>query len=332
MNTPKVSIIIPVHNAGLYLEKCLTSLLNQTLTDIEVILVLDCPTDGSDKLAETYATNDSRIRIIYNDENLHTGLSRNKGIAAATGKYIGFHDHDDYCETNMYELLYNKAESEDFDVVRCNFTSIFSTSSGTSKEKYKYPASSTNLLEKKWLYELVCSDSISCVIWNHLYRASFLKQHNIQFLDSRTVCSEDSIFFLEVYNKLNQIGIASDYLYYHIFHSSNTGKVYNYRSIANRITFFEELYSFLIKNEINQEQCYALLSINMARSLYSGSRQALLTLPLRKAISEVQQIRKSELAITIIKWLYKRENSQLRSQLKPTITMYLKMVKLIGKK
>ena len=78
--TPKVSIIVPIYNAGKFLEKCLDTLVNQTLKDIEIILVLDCPTDGSDRIAREYAEKDPRIRLIINEQNLNIGLSRNEGL------------------------------------------------------------------------------------------------------------------------------------------------------------------------------------------------------------------------------------------------------------
>ena len=81
--TPKVSIIVPIYNAGKFLEKCLDTLVNQTLKDIEIILVLDCPTDGSDRIAREYTEKDPRIRLIVNEQNLNIGLSRNEGLKIA---------------------------------------------------------------------------------------------------------------------------------------------------------------------------------------------------------------------------------------------------------
>ena len=98
--TPKVSIIVPIYNAGKFLEKCLDTLVNQTLKDIEIILVLDCPTDGSDRIAREYAEKDPRIRLIVNEQNLNIGLSRNEGLKIARGEYIGFSDHDDWSTKN----------------------------------------------------------------------------------------------------------------------------------------------------------------------------------------------------------------------------------------
>ena len=114
---PKVSIIIPVYNAGGYLVRCLDSVVSQTLKDIEIILVLDNPTDGSDLVAEQYSQKDNRIKIIKNENNLHIGCSRNKGLEIAQGEYVGFADHDDYCQPEMFEMLYKNAVEFQADVV-----------------------------------------------------------------------------------------------------------------------------------------------------------------------------------------------------------------------
>ena len=107
---PLVSIIVPVYNAGEHLRPCLDTLVNQTLREIEIICVLDCPTDGSDKTVEEYAAKDNRIVVIRNEQNLNIGESRNVGLRATRGEYIGFSDHDDSRELDMYEKLYNTAE------------------------------------------------------------------------------------------------------------------------------------------------------------------------------------------------------------------------------
>jgi len=328
MKQPKVSIIVPVYNAGEYLEKCLTSIVNQTLKEIEIILILDCPTDGSNNIAEAFAAKDERIALIYNNENLHTGLSRNKGIEIARGNYIGFFDHDDYCAPDMYELLYQKAIQDDLDVVRCNFLCTYKVKSEYVSEEYRYPDNSANVSDKEWFYKNISNNSISCVIWNHIYRASFLNKNNFCFLDSRVICSEDSIFFMNVYDKIKQIGIVPGYLYSHFFHSSNTGKMYTYRSIRNRISFFEEIYKFLKSRGISEIKCQTFLFKNVVSSLYSASRQALLSYPLKKAMKEINIIRNNGLIMKQFEFLYKKENLSVLLRMKPTIIFFSLLIRL----
>ena len=123
-NDIKVSVIIPVYNAGQHLIGCLDSLTKQSLKEIEIILVLDCPTDGSDKICYEYAKKDPRFKIIENPQNLHIGITRNNGLKEAKGEYIGFCDDDDQADKYMFETLYNRAKEHNLDVVLSSFLSI----------------------------------------------------------------------------------------------------------------------------------------------------------------------------------------------------------------
>ena len=115
---PKVSIIIPVYNASLYLEQCLECVINQTLKDIEIICVDDGSTDSSVSIINSYAQIDNRIKILQ-QKNQFAGVARNTGLANATGKYIIFLDSDDNIKKDMIQELYEKAENTSADIVLC---------------------------------------------------------------------------------------------------------------------------------------------------------------------------------------------------------------------
>ena len=100
----KVSVIVPVYNTEKYLQKCLDSLINQTLKDIEIICINDGSTDNSENIIRMFAKEDSRIKLI-NQENKKQGAARNAGMKIATGEYIGFVDSDDYVDLNYFERL-----------------------------------------------------------------------------------------------------------------------------------------------------------------------------------------------------------------------------------
>jgi len=119
----KISVIIPVYNAAKYLPKCIDSVLNQTYKNLEIILVDDGSTDESGKISDKYSYKDNRVIVIHK-ENGGTSDARNKGIKAATGKYIGFIDSDDYIETDMYEILLKTLYAYDADIVECAFYRI----------------------------------------------------------------------------------------------------------------------------------------------------------------------------------------------------------------
>ena len=113
----KVSVIVPVYNVKSYLNECLDSLLSQTLDGIEIIMVNDGSTDGSESVAAEYADRYSNFKLI-NRENGGLSAARNTGLDMAKGKYVYFLDSDDFIAANTLEILYNKAESNDLDQVR----------------------------------------------------------------------------------------------------------------------------------------------------------------------------------------------------------------------
>lgn len=121
-NTITVSVIIPVYNTEKYLEKCLDSLVNQTLKNMEVICVDDISTDGSYDILLTYQQKYPKlIKVIKLDEKLRQGGARNRGLDIAAGKYIAFVDSDDYVDVTRYERLYSLAEEKQVDYVYCGY-------------------------------------------------------------------------------------------------------------------------------------------------------------------------------------------------------------------
>ena len=121
---PKISIVVPVYNVEDYVERCINSILIQTLEDFELILVNDGSTDNSGDICEDYAIGDSRIKVIH---KANSGLSdaRNAGIDISTGDYIGFVDSDDYIEDNMYELLYRACIDNNINLSMCGRFDVF---------------------------------------------------------------------------------------------------------------------------------------------------------------------------------------------------------------
>lgn len=121
---PKISIIVPVYNVEKYLEKCVRSILAQTFTDFELILVDDGSPDSSGAMCDQFAEQDQRVKVIHKENG---GLSdaRNAGIEIATGEYLGFVDSDDYIADDMYELLYTNIVKEDADLSICGIYDVY---------------------------------------------------------------------------------------------------------------------------------------------------------------------------------------------------------------
>ena len=140
---PKISIIVPVYNVEKYLEKCVRSILAQTFTDFELILVDDGSPDSSGAMCDQFAEQDQRVKVIHKENG---GLSdaRNAGIEIATGEYLGFVDSDDYIADDMYELLYTNIV-KDADLSICGIYDVYEEranckkfNTGTFPEKKHY--------------------------------------------------------------------------------------------------------------------------------------------------------------------------------------------------
>ena len=117
---PKVSIIVPVYNVEKYLDRCMESLLNQTLKDIEIILVDDGSPDNCPQMCDDYAKKDSRVKVVHK-ANAGLGYARNSGLDVATGEYVAFVDSDDYVELDMYEQMYEASLNYQVQMVLCGF-------------------------------------------------------------------------------------------------------------------------------------------------------------------------------------------------------------------
>ena len=164
----KVSVIVPVYNVEDYLPKCLETLVNQTLGDMEIIVVNDGATDGSQ------AVIDSFVSRYHNGKSLikpNGGLSdaRNYGLPYATGEYIGFVDSDDYVDLDMYENLYRKAKEADYDIVECNLHHVYPDGSIDTEI-------GEQITDKKQMLMMGRS-----VVWNKIYRREWLLNTGVQF-------------------------------------------------------------------------------------------------------------------------------------------------------
>ena len=189
----KVSVIVPVYNVEKYLRQCLDSLVNQTLTDIEIICINDGSTDGSLAILEDYASKDKRIRLI-SQENQGQGVARNKGIELSTGEYLGFVDPDDWIELNMYEEMYSKAKLSDAMIVEAMYSEFFECSGKTKIRKSPVTLPENQVFTWKIHKDYLFKSSILAV-WNKIYKKTFVNQHKIRFAEAKL--AEDHIFTLK---------------------------------------------------------------------------------------------------------------------------------------
>lgn len=214
-NKIKVSVVIPVYNVENFLKKAIESLIVQTLKDMEFIFINDGSTDNSLKIIEHYQKKDGRIKVI-NKKNEGAGIARNKGLELATGDYIGFLDSDDQISKNFFEILYNKAKQNNYDIVQCNYCD--KKDNKYSDKKYRFIRQEIEIKDKnrsEFINNYFLKYSYGGEVWSKIYKRKLLKSNNIYFEDNKKVFGEDLLFNLYCFFFAEKIGFIDDALYYH---------------------------------------------------------------------------------------------------------------------
>lgn len=203
----KVSLIVPIYNSQNYLEKCIKSLISQTLKDIQIILINDGSTDNSEKIIKSF--DDKRI-VYISKNNEGIGKTRNLGIDKATGEFLAFVDSDDYLNEHFCEYMYQKAVNDDCDLVVCDFFEERNTLVGIKFKDFK----DTNLRETP---ELI--NYINLGPCNKLYKKSLFDDKSNRFEENLKY--EDAPFVVKMLVSANRIGKVNDYLTYYVIHSNS---------------------------------------------------------------------------------------------------------------
>ena len=219
MKRALISIIVPVYKVEKYIRKCLDSIINQTYTNLEIILVDDGSPDNCPQICDEYSKKDKRIKVVH-QKNMGLSIARNNGIKLAIGDYIGFVDSDDYIENTMFEDLFKALVENDAQMSICNFKVI------TDKEQYiknNYPESKT-YNQKEFLREILLDKNIQSYAWNKLYEKDLFV--DIKYPEGKKYEDIGTTFYLaEKCKKIQLIGKAE----------------YNYINRKNSIVFnFDE--------------------------------------------------------------------------------------------
>jgi glycosyltransferase involved in cell wall biosynthesis len=240
--SPRISVIVPVYNMEVYLEACISSIINQTFTDLEIILINDGSMDCSGSICDQFQQLDHRIRV-HHKANQGLSSARNTGIDLSTGEYLAFVDSDDTIKEDMLELLYQQITEKDADFVFCDYY--------RKEEIDSIPPMITGILESKllnqkqlfeWLY-LPEYCIILPVSWNKLYKKELF--HNLRFPEGRY--HEDEFLIHKIIAKTHKAVFLNAKLYGYLLRSNSivgTGNLKMKKDILDalhdRTVFFQE--------------------------------------------------------------------------------------------
>lgn len=267
---PQISIILPVYNVELYLNKGLSYLSKQTLKDIEIILVNDGSTDNSAEICKLYELNDSRFKYF---ETLNQGAAkaRNFGITKATAPYLIFLDADDWMEIDTCEKAFELAKLNDLDMVFWSFNRVYQNT--IVKENSIFDSTKVlNELELTFFKRRICGllkeelnwtmslDYLS-MPWAKLIKKEIIEKNNITFFDRSEVGSEDTLFNFYLFQKLQKVGFINEPLNFYRQDNPNSLTKTDIPKLMPRfLNMFNYMEAYIVKEKLNAEYIEALFN------------------------------------------------------------------------
>lgn len=242
--TSLISIIVPVYKVEKYIHKCINSILSQTYSNFELILIDDGSPDNCGKICDEYAQKDNRIKVIH-QKNSGTIIARNAGIKIATGKYLGFVDSDDYIKPKMYEKLYNCISSDNYDIVWCDV--VIELSNRQVISKLTASENSENLLSQ------LLKGEYPGWMWNKLISRDFFLKCNI-YQDPSCSVMEDVLIMIQLLYWRPKLKYLADALY--IYNRTNDNALTATNNIVIKsITNLIHIEHFLNEKKIFDHYC-----------------------------------------------------------------------------
>lgn len=244
----RISIIVPCYGVEKYLDRCMNSLLNQTLRDIEIILVDDGSPDNCPKMCDDYAKKDGRVKVIHK-KNGGLGFARNSGLDVATGEYVAFVDSDDYIAKEAYQNAYDTAILENADYI--TFGNYIERNSGVwhCEALPEYKCLYGNSIHEYLLDTIACAPGVkqerkyNMSVWHCLYRLKIIRDYSISFLSEREIVCEDIPFQIDFLQHANKIVMLPQIYYYYCLNDISLTSSFKFDKFEKHV----RLHSLLLK-------------------------------------------------------------------------------------
>lgn len=260
---PTISIIVPVYNTEKYLHRCIDSIIAQTFTDWECLLIDDGSTDESPYICDEYAKRDSRIKV-FHTENSGVASARQFGTDRAGGQYSIHVDSDDRIDSEMLHLMYEKAIKDDADIVISDYFVDENNSPGRMYHNcWNDQCSSIDICKA------IVSNRMIGTLWNKLIRHSFYKKYNVSYIHDINYCEDVLILVQILLHNVKVVFLRKAFYYYNKENPTSITTNYTRETFEGRIRYIQELRKLLPLKEFEQECNDAEFCVKM-EALYFG--------------------------------------------------------------
>lgn len=233
IKSPKISIIVPVYNTEKYLRKCLDSLMNQTISDIEVVIVNDGSTDSSSRIINEYVEKYPEKICYLSQENSGQAVARNNALSFCTGEYIGFLDSDDYMDLTYCEKIYSIAKTDNADCVACGGSEVQYENDGSYTLINKYFASKTAFNQIDLFFDVHVQPTL------HIYKKSIIVNSGVLFPVG--MLHEDTAFYLNMIPHINKIATIEEPLFFRVRRSGSSTMTLDKARVADIFSVIDNI-------------------------------------------------------------------------------------------
>ena len=252
----KVSIIVPVYDVEKYLKRCVKSILKQTYSNLQIILVDDGSPDSSPGMCDDYAKQDNRVEVIHK-VNGGLGYARNTGLEMVKGDYIVFIDSDDFVPHNYVEYLVDSIEQNGVDACISGYNKVDYAEKILYQTRYNKQLFLGNVKEE-FLPRLFGSlpnnhDSIHPSVCGIIFKSECILANNIRFKSEREVVSEDLVFEIELFSKMNSVQVMDDALYNYCNNENTLSQSFSLTKLKKQEELYEYIKKYIKENNIDRE-------------------------------------------------------------------------------
>lgn len=330
-----VSIILPVYKVEKYLDECVQSVLRQTYTDIEVIMVDDGSPDNCGRMCDAYAESDSRVIVIHK-KNEGLGLARNSGLEVATGEFVLFVDSDDWLELNAVEILVDCMERNHSDLVVFGFTKV-KNSVDASTRICKVDEEEIYNNEDAIFSAILCpilgpstrkgeKAGREMCVWTNMYRKSIIDKYNLRFVSEREYLTEDLFFNISYFLKIQKAVMLPECLYNYRYNEVSLSNAFR----PNKVQLLQKMTEHVL-GLIDSEKIQEKVGCRVERSYIKRLRYSLMQIlaskqsrkdkilqcknavihPLTKQVTEILLSYNLPIEESILVWLMNQEKVML---------------------